>query len=287
MLDIGNGRSIAAMRADELGTLEQWAAQEQWNPGLADLAVAWEVDPDAFVAVRQDGELIAGGTIMSYGGRFGFMGLFIVRSDLRGEGLGTALWTYRRDRLIGRLAPGSTIGMDGVFGMVPFYERGGFSLAYRDLRFEGSACGVRDEAVVDLRDVPFDTVDQYDRLHVPAPRREFLQKWIAQPGARGGVLLEHGRPAAYGMVRPCRVGFKVGPLFADTADLADRLLGHLLSLIDGAQVQLDVPEPNEAGTGLAQRYGLAESFGCARMYLGPDPKLPLQRIFGVTSFEFG
>jgi hypothetical protein len=28
-------------------------------------------------------------------------------------------------------------------------------------------------------------------------------------------------------------------------------------------------------------------FGCARMYCGADPKLPVQSIYGVTSFEFG
>jgi hypothetical protein len=30
-----------------------------------------------------------------------------------------------------------------------------------------------------------------------------------------------------------------------------------------------------------------ESFGCARMYNGPQPELPVLRIFGVTSFELG
>jgi hypothetical protein len=32
---------------------------------------------------------------------------------------------------------------------------------------------------------------------------------------------------------------------------------------------------------------LAKAFGCARLYPGPDPGLPDERIFGVTSFEFG
>jgi hypothetical protein len=38
---------------------------------------------------------------------------------------------------------------------------------------------------------------------------------------------------------------------------------------------------------LAQASGFKEVFGCARMYQGAMPKLPLPRIFGVTSFEFG
>jgi hypothetical protein len=32
---------------------------------------------------------------------------------------------------------------------------------------------------------------------------------------------------------------------------------------------------------------MSESFGCARMYFGAAPELPVGNIFGVTSFEFG
>ena len=76
-------------------------------------------------------------------------------------------------------------------------------------------------------------------------------------------------------------------MFADTPDLAERIIAHLMSLIDGAPVQLDVPEPNGPGLALAERFSLTESFGCARMVHGEDPVLPVERIFGVTSFEFG
>jgi len=60
-----------------------------------------------------------------------------------------------------------------------------------------------------------------------------------------------------------------------------------MARITGEQVQLDAPEPNQAGTRLAVKFGLSEVFGCARMYRGPVPNLPLGNIFGVTSFEFG
>jgi RimJ/RimL family protein N-acetyltransferase len=52
-------------------------------------------------------------------------------------------------------------------------------------------------------------------------------------------------------------------------------------------VFLDPPEPNAAALRLAERHGLAASFGTARMYRGPAPELPLKRIFGITSFELG
>ena len=90
---------IRPMSRPELDVLVDWAAAEGWNPGLADAEVFWETDPDGFVAVEEDGALVAGGSIVSYGGRFGFMGFFIVAPGHRGRGLGRRLWAHRRDAL--------------------------------------------------------------------------------------------------------------------------------------------------------------------------------------------
>ncbi len=279
--------SLGPMRRDEVATLGGWAADEGWNPGKADLDIAWDIDPDAFIALRRGAELVGGGTIFSYAGLFGFMGLFIVRKDLRGDGLGAQLWHYRLKRLQARLSPGAVIGMDGVFAMVPFYARGGFALAYRDLRFQGIANGSADPQVQLLDEASFATIDRFDRAHVPAPRIAFLRRWMFQPGAHAAGLFERDELIGYGIARPARTGFKIGPVFAARPDAAERIIGSLMSRFPGQQMQLDVPEPNEAGTRLAMKFGLKEVFGCARMYHGPAPDLPVERIFGVTSFEFG
>jgi len=279
--------SIAPMRPEEVLTLEEWAAAEGWNPGLADLAIAHAVDPDSFVALRQNGEMVGGGSIFSHGGSFGFMGLFIVRADLRGGKLGTTLWHQRLTLLRQRLAPGATIGMDGVFAMVPFYEKGGFKLAHRDLRFEGGAHGQMDADALGYPEISFAEIDAFDRRFFPAPRSTFLVRWLEQPGAHVLGIRANDILAGYGVARPCRKGFKLGPVFADTPDIAERLIASLMAKIEGEPVALDVPEPNETGLKLAQKFGLSESFGCARMYHGPSPDLPLDGIFGVTSFEFG
>ena len=38
---------------------------------------------------------------------------------------------------------------------------------------------------------------------------------------------------------------------------------------------------------LVQELGLTQCFETARMYKGPAPRLPLERIFGITTFELG
>jgi GNAT superfamily N-acetyltransferase len=281
------GFTIAPMREYEIDILDGWAATEGWNPGLSDLRIVWQVDPDAFVALRDGEALAGGGSIFSYEGRFGFMGLFIMRADLRGKGLGSALWHWRRDTLLHRLHRGATVGMDGVFEMVPFYEKGGFKAAYRDLRYQGIATGRRSSRVISLSMPDFEDIENFDRAFVPAPRTAFLKGWLGQAGAHIAGIREGGEIVAYGVARPCRVGFKVGPLFAERFDLAEDVLGDLMARIAGQQVQIDVPQPNAAGLDIVNSFGLSMSFGCVRLYHGPDPRLPIERIFGVTSLEFG
>ena len=281
------GLSLGPMRREEADILAGWAADEGWNPGKSDIGVAWDTDPEAFIALHKGSDLAGGGTIIRYGDDYGFMGLFIVRRDLRGDGLGGQLWRYRLKCLQDRLAPGATIGMDGVFAMVPFYQHGGFEFAHNDVRYQGIAHGATDPEVRRLDAADFDIIDRFDGEHVPAQRSSFLRRWIFQPGAHAVGLFEKNQLTGYGVARPARAGFKIGPVFARRADIAERLIASLMAHIPGEQVQLDVPEPNRDGTRLAIKFGLMEVFGCARMYHGAAPDLPIKSIFGVTSFEFG
>ncbi|NCA69822.1 MAG: GNAT family N-acetyltransferase [Sphingobacteriia bacterium] len=280
--------TIRPMTCRELETLVDWAAAEGWNPGLNDARIFWDTDPAGFIAAELQGELIGGGSIVAYGDVFGFMGFFIVRPEYRSQGLGHQLWYARRDRLIARLRAPAMIGMDGVFTMQDFYVRGGFVLSHRELRFAGvGVAAALDTGLVDLAEVPFAELAAYDAAHFPAPRDAFLRAWIAQPGGRALGALRAGRLQGYGVIRPCQQGYKIGPLFAADAEIADSLLRGLADHARGEAFFLDVPENHPEALALAARHGLREVFGCARMYYGPPPRLPDQEIFGVTTFELG
>ena len=286
--------AIRPMTRPEVDLLVNWAAQEGWNPGREDAELFWATDPEAFIAADLDGELIGGGAITAYGDAFGFMGFFIVRPPFRGQGLGNALWHARRERLIARLRPGATIGMDGVFAMQAYYAKGGFVFSHRDIRFRAEIStrpaavpAAGGEVVVPLADFPFAEVLAYDRTCFPAPRTSFLTGWIDQPTGLALGCRRDGRLAGFGVVRRCREGCKIGPLFADDAQVAEALFAGLTGYAAGGPVFLDVPENNPRGLELAQRHAMVEVFGCARMYLGPAPELAQERIFGVTTFELG
>ena len=123
---------------------------------------------------------------------------------------------------------------------------------------------------------------------MPEARDAFLRCWIAQPGAKAMAVEQHGAIAGYGVIRPTRSGFKVGPLFADDASCAEALFHALAMRVPaGTAIALDVPEPNRGAIALAERHAMSPVFETARMYAGPAPKVPLPKLFGVTTFELG
>jgi len=280
--------NIRQMRREELDTLVDWAAAEGWNPGVHDADTFWASDPDGYIAAELDGELIGGGSIVSYQGDFGFMGFFIIRPEFRGQGLGTQLWFARRDMLREKLRTKAAIGMDGVFEMQPFYTRGGFVFSHREIRFEGRAkAGRVDPHITDLNKVSFDELCAYDKQHFPAERTAFIKPWIDQPESLALAYMLNDKLAGYGVIRRCRTGYKIGPLFADSATIAEALFNGLANHVGESTVYLDVPEINDDAMTLVKQHNMHEVFACARMYFGPKPGIKNANIYGVTTFELG
>lgn len=284
---MSNDLVIRSMIRSEVDDLVEWAAREGWNPGLHDAGIFWRTDPDAHLAA----ELVGGGATTSYDGRFGFMGLFIMRPEFRGRGLGDHLWHARLGLLRDRLEPGASIGMDGVFAMQHYYAEGGFEFSHRNLRFEADIPPAATSAAVDPHVVPLSTVAlddvlAYDRRCFPAPRRTFVEAWISQPDAMAvGYVDDVLR--GYGVARRCRSGSKFGPLFADDGDVAEALFTALSGFAAGGPAFLDAPENQPAAMELVERHRMREVFGCARMYVGDAPDIDDARVFGVTTFELG
>ncbi|SDI24402.1 hypothetical protein SAMN05216603_1286 [Pseudomonas benzenivorans] len=276
---------IRTMTRAEVDIAVDWAAAEGWNPGLHDADCFYAADPDGFLIGLLDGDPIAVISVVKYGEHFGFLGFYIVKPAYRGRGYGLQIWNAGLAYLNGR-----TIGLDGVVAQQGNYMKSGFSLANANIRYQGVGGGSPsvDSALVPLSSLPFADLCAYDQTLVPAPRTAFLRGWITQPESTALGLLEGDRLAGYGVLRRCRDGYKIGPLFADSPEQAERLFLALRSRAPaGTAVFLDTPANNAAAVAMAQRHGMGMSFETARMYRGPAPQVDGQRIFGVTSFELG
>ncbi|EKD43287.1 MAG: GCN5-related N-acetyltransferase [uncultured bacterium] len=240
------------------------------------------------MALVVSGEMVGSGSIVAYDGKFGFMGFFIVKPEFRGKGWGTKLWFWRRDKLLSRLNKGAPIGMDGVFAMQPFYAKGGFVFSHRDLRMEGVGKIMQfEENVKEIMLEDLDDISGYDVKFFGYERKIFLHGWLSMKSSQALKYIENGEIKGYGVVRKCQIGYKIGPLFADNYEAANELFKAMSTFVDGEPIYLDVPEININAMKLAKAYNMKECFGCARMYYNQAPKIPYDKIFGVTSFELG
>lgn len=272
----------------ELDIVLSWAEAEGWNPGRQDAEAFWAADPEGFYGLELDGALIGSGSIVSYGGKLGFVGLFIVRPEWRGKGHGSYLWKCLIARLRERLEPGAAAALDGVFAMQAYYAKSGFVFSHRNLRMEGvGAPGPRVAELVGMDTLPFEQVVEFDRTHFIGHRPEFLRRWIRPEGGLALGYLRDGKLAGCGVVRPCSRGFKIGPLIAEDPQIAEALFVALSDQIAGEPLFLDTPENNPEAMALARRHGLTECFGCARMVMGKSPEVPWHMVYGVTTFELG
>jgi GNAT superfamily N-acetyltransferase len=280
----GDELRIRVMRPEEIAIAAGWAADEGWNPGLADPPCFATVDAEGFLIGELDGQPAATISCVNYDADFAFLGFYIVRRDLRGRGYGLRIWDAAMAH-----AGNRTVGLDGVVAQQENYQKSGFRLAYANVRYGGIAAapGGISARVVALDEIPIAMVEADDATVFPAPRADFLRAWIDTPGHVGRALMVDGRLAAWGVIRPCQKGWKVGPLVADDRVSAELVLASLVAASAGGEIFLDVPSVNADAVALAQSLKLAPVFETARMYTGPIRPLRLERVFGVTTFELG
>jgi ribosomal protein S18 acetylase RimI-like enzyme len=276
--------TIRPMRADEIALSVNWAAAEGWNPGLSDAPCFAAVDREGFLIGELDGKPAATISCVNYDDRFAFLGFYIVRPDLRGRGFGLRLWQAAIAH-----AGARTIGLDGVVAQQDNYRKSGFRLAYRNVRYGGrvAALGAGARSLTPLADVSLAIIAADDATVFPAARLAFLRAWLGASGHIGRALMRDGALAAWGVIRPCREGFKIGPLVGDDRAAAEAVFDALIATVGAGEVYLDLPEPNREAQALALSRGLKPVFETARMYKGQVRDVAIQRIFGVTTFELG
>ena len=277
---------IRKLDAAECRRMVDWAATEGWNPGLHDADAFRAADPDGYWGLFDGGTLVATISAVRYPSGFVFIGFYICRPERRGQGLGYRLWQH----VLGGL-DSDCVGLDGVVDQQSNYRKSGFVLAHRNIRCGGTptAAPADDRNVRNLgpSDAPAVAAFEQARRLFPSDRSDFLRAWLAMPGSVACAIDNSSGLTGYGAIRPCGVGWKIGPLFADGYDDALALTRRLVRAATEGPIFLDVPEPNEEARRLAAQLGLTQVFETARMYRGATPDLALDRIFGITSFELG
>ncbi|OOY08784.1 GNAT family N-acetyltransferase [Thioclava sp. F36-7] len=263
----------------ELETVLDWAAAEGWNPGLADAEAFYATDPQGFFVAEADGAPVAAISVVNHDAKNAFLGLYICKPEVRGQGIGFALWQHAL-----RHAGDRSVGLDGVAAQQDNYARSGFRRQGASLRLTGVLSSEDDTGIVLAEHADLEQLIALDAQAGGVQRDAFLSRWLAPSPSRQTVRLSDG--TGFATVRQCREGLKIGPVIAERSDDAMRLARAAANRFPTAPVSIDLPESNAALRARLSECGFTPVFETARMYRGTAPKTTAS-LQAIATMELG
>ncbi|KAG2180328.1 hypothetical protein INT44_003330 [Umbelopsis vinacea] len=300
----------------------KWPRDEQWNPGNQghDLnQVYYNLDPQSFFVgtIAGDGgaeTVVSIVAVVRYGKDSAFVGFYIVAPEHRGKGYGLTVFQHALNHVEDR----PCVGLDAVMEQVHNYKKSGFTIvSWENERRTGSADVIVErlssfetlegKMIKNACDVPIGELYRLEEKYNGWNRPVFVSEWIkfhsnnAKYGRFSVAVMEEGKVLGYGCVRPAITSFRVGPLFAQSPDVAKAILYKLAKLATEALAQpdsditpsvkpvfdIDIPIVNPQVVALFDELDMPNTFTTLRMWKGRKPEVDTDGIFAIATCEVG
>ncbi len=266
----------------EVRLMLDWAAAEGWNPGHDDAAAFHAADPGGFFVAEWQGALAAAISVVNHSDDLAFLGLYLCRPELRGRGIGYALWSHALDHAGARV-----VGLDGVPAQQANYAKSGFRRSGQTHRLTGTLPAAS-PALPLARPPDAEALCALDRAACGYDRRRFLTAWTRPEPRRKTVLLRSGAEiSGFATARLCRDGCKIGPVVAPSAEAALQLATQAAAALGARAVSVDVPRLDRGFGKRLQALGFVESFTTARMYRGSAAPVTGPELQAIATMELG
>lgn len=213
----------------------KWAKELQWNPGCFDAKVFLAADPNGFFLAldKATGEFVGCVCGVRYGLDKGFIGIYIVRKEFRGRGIGMALFSKAMQHLEGRI-----VALDAVEEQIPNYQKWNLKVTRWNSRYKTifnfdriRGCEDANSGLL-THDLPTSVTDlveiaAFDRACIGMDRSTpgFFKAFFSQPDLKcvrsadgWGILV----------IRRAADGYRAGPFYAKTPRIARSLMHALL-----------------------------------------------------------
>jgi len=278
--------------------LSNWAVKEGWNPRKHEYLPFYLANPNGHKGIFFNDKIIASLSAVPYSKDLAYLGIYIVDPNYREQGVGQIL----AKAALEELADCSLIGINAVQQQVSNYQRKyGFVSFHNNSRWTGEFKIQNNFALrrseVDIKIVGREGLDinqliDYDASIFSVPRAKFLRKWIEMPESYLLAAIKNEKICGYGVISKCIDGYKIGPLFANDKEIAQKLYASFAYILQVKRniVHLDVPENNQTAVKLATQFGLYKTFETTRMYKSKEPlieKPSNSNVYAITTLEIG
>jgi GNAT superfamily N-acetyltransferase len=277
------------LRASEIPGAEELVREAGWNQTAAD----WRIflDIGTVYAIRaDDGRVIATAATLPYGGEFAWISMVLVARDYQRRGLATRLLRRCIDDLAAaRLVP----VLDATPAGREIYRGLGFLAAWGFQRLTCAAvmdAGQEENPKIEITEITDDAwpaLCAYDASVFGADRGKLLAQLHGRVPAVDALAWHDGKIAGFLLGRDGRVATQIGPLVADSDDIAQALLSRALAAIR-TPLFIDVPNEKKALLRDLARRGFTAQRPLTRMLLGRSQAYDDGiRTYAVVGPEFG
>ncbi len=290
--------NIRPLQDSDIHHVTRWSRIEGFAPGTGDVGIYKHTDQQGLwigsIGTTPIG-CIAG---IRYNQLYGFIGLFLVKKEHRGHGYGLKLWNQALDHL----SDLPCVGLEAAPDRINDYSSWGFqpsslTTRWELAKFDAISSKIQPNklpngiTILEGKLIPNNVVQAYDANREPSPRPHFLSDWLSHPAGDVLALIDdQGSCHGFGRIRPCLLqkgeGWRIGPLLADTPQLAQLLLLKLLDRHPGI-VLIDSPGLNPFAPNLLISLGFQQISSTLRMYKGSQPPISMHEIYGLACLELG
>ncbi|WP_320676710.1 GNAT family N-acetyltransferase [Prochlorococcus sp. MIT 1300] len=290
---------IRSLQPKDIAYVTNWSRVEGFAPGAGDLNIYRHTDRQGLWVGLLNKKPIGCIAGVRYNANYGFIGLFLVVPEHRGHGFGLELWKHA----LKHLEDLPCIGLEAALNRINDYSGWGFHPSSPTTRwqcegnddfFTGADYSQNDASGLMLLEggaIPSKAIEVYDAKREPSPRPHFLFDWLKHPAGKVLAIIDNnGQCHGFGRIRPCLLkngeGWRVGPLLADTNELAELLLKQLIRRHRGT-VLIDTPGLNQSASHLCRKLGFKQISQTLRMYRGELPPVSMKEVYGLACLELG
>jgi hypothetical protein len=241
--------SLRCMEKKDLEMVMNWCKEEEWNVGKYDAAAYYALDPKGHFLFLLDKQPVGAISVVKYSPKLLAIGPFIVKKEYRNKGYGAQIWQYAIELLEKNI--NATAGLYSVPAQISRYARSGFKNNFHIQRWQKNFIKKTpnlEETTEDLKQlnsVSIESIIEYDQSIFSASRKKLLAKFIQNEHIVGFASTDDtGKITGFGLIRPCVKGYRIGPLYADHIENAQKLFQTLLGEANNSTVFIDAPSHN-------------------------------------------
>ena len=288
---------IRPARASDIPEIVRWARSEEFAPGFGDVDIYRNTDKQGVWMGWVDSTPVGCIAGVKYNNIYGFIGLYIVRPEYRGQGYGHRLW----EQALRHLQDVKCVGLEAASHLITNYAEWGFKTSSQTIRWQlfNAEDGLSAQAVLDPQDlntvsgpeIPLEAIKKYDSEREFTARPHFLSQWLEHPSGKVIALIDkYNHCHGFARIRPCLLpageGWRIGPILADSLVLAKVLILNLLIEHKGV-ILIDSPERNHNAQSLLSSLGFREISATTRMYKGSHKAVLTKDVYGLACLELG